>query len=96
MYLVTEGVVDLFCKGRVLATLGKGDIFGEMALVDYLPRSATAVAKTDCELVRIEEKDFNQLVQENPPFALSVMRVLVKRLRIMNELLSDVQRENLG
>ena len=86
LYIVKEGEVDLYCKGRILAKVEKGGIFGEMALIDYLPRSATAVAKTDCELVRVEEKDFRRIVKENPLFALEVMRVLVQRLRMMNSM----------
>ena len=88
MFIVKEGVVDLLYKGKFLATVEKGGIFGEMALIDFLPRSATAVAKTDCVLVPVDEKHFSRLVQETPAFALQVMRVLVQRLRLMNESLS--------
>ncbi len=84
MYIVKEGVVDLMYKGKLLATIEKGGIFGEMALIDFLPRSATAVAKSDCVLVPVDEKHFSRLVQETPAFALQVMRVLVQRLRLMN------------
>jgi CRP-like cAMP-binding protein len=86
MYIVKEGEVDLFYKGKFLTTVERGGIFGEMALIDYLPRSATAVAKADCTLVQVDEKHFMKLVQETPVFALQVMRVLVQRLRIMNEI----------
>lgn len=85
MYIVKEGVVDLMYKGKFLATVEKGGIFGEMALIDFLPRSATAVARTDCVLVPVDEKHFSRLVQETPAFALQVMRVLVQRVRLMNE-----------
>ena len=85
MYIVKEGVVDLVYKGKSLGTVEKGGIFGEMALIDFHPRSATAVAKTDCVLVPVDEKHFSRLVQETPAFALQVMRVLVQRLRSMNE-----------
>jgi CRP-like cAMP-binding protein len=87
MYIVKEGEVDLYYKGKFLATVEKGGIFGEMALIDYLTRSATATARTDCQLIPVDEKHFSRLVQETPAFALQVMRVLVQRLRIMNEML---------
>jgi len=87
MYIVKEGEVDLLYKGKFLGTVRQGGIFGEMSLIDFLSRSATAVAKTDCKLVPVDEKHFTRLVQETPAFALQVMRVLVQRLRIMNELL---------
>ncbi len=87
MYIVKEGEVDLYYRGKFLATIQKGGIFGEMALIDSLSRSASAVAKTDCQLVPVDEKHFTRLVQETPAFALQVMRILVQRLRIMNEML---------
>lgn len=87
MYIVKEGRVDLLYKGKLLASVEKGGIFGEMALIDYLPRSATALARTDCELVAVDENHFSRLVQETPTFALQVMRVLVHRLRLMNEMM---------
>jgi CRP-like cAMP-binding protein len=64
-----------------LAELSTNEIFGEMALIDDAPRSATAVAKTDVELVPISEKQFLFLVSQTPFFALKVMRVLARRLR---------------
>ena len=86
MYIVKEGEVDLLYKGKSLAAVTKGGIFGEMALIDYQPRSATAVAKSDCVLVPVNDQHFARLVQETPAFALQVMRVLVLRLRLMNEM----------
>lgn len=86
MYIVKEGEVDLFYKGNFIATVPQGGIFGEMALIDYLPRSATAVAKVACKLIPVDERHFTRLVQETPAFALQVMRVLVQRLRLMNEM----------
>ena len=57
------------------------EFFGEMALIDGGIRSASAVAKTDCALVPINEKQFLFMVQETPFFALIVMRTLTARLR---------------
>ena len=56
-------------------------MFGEMALVDSEPRSAEAVARTDCKLVPINKKRFAFLVTETPFFALEVMQVMANRLR---------------
>jgi CRP-like cAMP-binding protein len=84
MYIVSEGVVELSVKGKVIATVSKGGIFGEMALIDDKPRSATARAKTDCEFATIDEAKFFELVHEKPSFALEVMKVLVERLRMMD------------
>jgi CRP/FNR family transcriptional regulator, cyclic AMP receptor protein len=56
-----------------------------MALVDQSPRSATAIARTDCTVIPINEKHFLFMVEETPFFALTVLRTLTKRLRRMDE-----------
>ena len=70
-----------------MADLTADNIFGEMALIDSEPRSATAVAITDVELVPISEKQFLFLVSQTPYFALRLMRVLAQRLRATNKAL---------
>lgn len=85
MYVVRTGEITVERDGRVMETLGAGDIFGEMALIDGAPRSATARAKTDCEVAPINEKTFLFLVHETPFFAIAVMRTLAGRLRHMNQ-----------
>jgi CRP/FNR family cyclic AMP-dependent transcriptional regulator len=81
MYGVQEGVVNVLSGEQALETIGPGGIFGEMALIDHEPRSATVVAKTDCKLVIIDEPSFLFKVQHNPIFALYVMQVIAERLR---------------
>src|SRR5258708_38598738 len=85
MYVVLEGEVELAIGPRVLETLGPGEPFGEMALIDQAPRTATAVAKTPCKLAVIPEKRFLFMVQTTPHFALQIMKVMADRLRKMNE-----------
>ena len=87
MYVVRSGEVDIEIDGKVIETLSEGAIFGEMALIDGSARSATARAKTPCEVSPIAERNFLLLVDEMPFFALSVMRALVDRLRRVNKLL---------
>jgi CRP/FNR family transcriptional regulator, cyclic AMP receptor protein len=72
---------------RTVAELTSDTIFGEMALIDDEPRSATAIAATDVELVPVSEKQFLFLVSQTPYFALKVMRVLAQRLRKTNKTL---------
>ena len=81
MYVVLDGQVDLTDDVRVVETADPGDIFGEMALIDYSPRSLTAVARTDCRMTPIDENRFNFLVGQTPFFALHVMGVMAQRLR---------------
>ena len=85
MYVVLEGEVELTIDSKVLETLGPGEPFGEMALIDQAPRVATAVAKTRCRLAVIPEKRFLFMVQTTPHFALQIMKVMADRLRKMNE-----------
>jgi CRP-like cAMP-binding protein len=81
MYAVLEGRVDLENDGRVFDTVGPGGIFGELALIEPQPRTATATAKTACRLAPIDRKRFSYLVRGEPEFALQVMQVLVARVR---------------
>jgi CRP/FNR family cyclic AMP-dependent transcriptional regulator len=85
MYVVVEGEVDLLVKGKLVEHLGPGGVLGEMALLDNVPRSASAIAKTACRLVEINEKRFKFLVQQTPNFALQLMRVIADRLRRMDD-----------
>jgi CRP/FNR family cyclic AMP-dependent transcriptional regulator len=83
-FVIQSGKVDIQLGNRLLGTLGDHDIFGEMALIDPAPRSATAIAKTDAKLVPVGEKQFLFLVSRTPHFALNVMRTLARRLRAQN------------
>lgn len=81
MYVVQEGEVELQIDGGLIDLIGPRGIFGEMGLIDQTPRSATAIARTDCKIVPIDQKRFTFLVDETPNFALTVMRVMSDRLR---------------
>jgi CRP/FNR family cyclic AMP-dependent transcriptional regulator len=83
-FVIQQGKVDIQLGNRLLGTLGDHDIFGEMALIDAAPRSATAIAKTDVKIVPVGEKQFLFLVGRTPHFALNVMRTLARRLRVTN------------
>lgn len=81
MYVIQAGELDVRLDGVYIRTLDKGEIFGEMALIDGSPHSADIVAKTDCTVTPIDERRFLFLVHENPIFALHIMRIMAKRLR---------------
>jgi CRP/FNR family transcriptional regulator, cyclic AMP receptor protein len=81
LYVVRSGDVRLHNGDEQIETVTSGGIFGEMALVDGLGRSASATAATDCELVALDERRFQYMVQETPFFAQAVMRVMAERLR---------------
>ena len=85
MFVVRSGKVEIKVHGQTVEEVLPGGLFGEMALIDHSPRSATVVAVADTELVPINERLFVILVQDTPFFALDVMRVLVERIRLMNQ-----------
>ena|SRR5215469_3172670 len=89
MYVVKTGEVDLMIRQQVVETVTEDGFFGELALIDQTPRSATAIAKTDCALIQIDETQFLSLVQEAPFFALIVMRTLAARIRRRNAMKSS-------
>jgi CRP/FNR family cyclic AMP-dependent transcriptional regulator len=85
MYIVKEGEVDVMIGDKILETAGPGAFLGEISVIDGKPRSATAIAKSNCKLILIDEKRFTFLVQQNPQFSLHLMRELANRLRTMDE-----------
>ncbi len=81
MYLLLEGEVDLSVKKKVIGAVGKGEVFGEMASISQLPRTATATARTACSVISLDEKEFNTAIEKSPEFALMLMSIIIGRLR---------------
>lgn len=88
MYVVLEGRVAISIKNAVVETCGVGGTFGEMALVDQSPRTATATAETEVSLLAINRATLLTLIKEKPDFAMALLRVVAERLRYMNSLLA--------
>jgi len=86
-YVIQRGRVRILSGNRLLETLGENEIFGEMALIDDSPRSATAAAETDVAVAPVTEEQYLFLVRHTPFFALKVLRVLAQRLRAQNKAL---------
>ncbi len=93
MYVVVEGAIDVRLAGTLLETVEPGGMIGEMALIEQLPRSATAIAKVDSKVSAVDRKRFLFLVQNHPFFALQVMEVLANRLRRMDDTLTKALPE---
>jgi CRP-like cAMP-binding protein len=92
MYVIESGEVEirkmLGGAAQVLATLGKGDFFGEMCMLeDETPRSATAFAVEDVQAVMIDQSAFTFILEHNPEIAIRMMRKLVNRLQQTTDLL---------
>jgi CRP-like cAMP-binding protein len=90
MYLLLEGQVGLAAKGRPLGVVKVGEIFGEMAAISDSPRSATALAKTQCRVIALDDRQFTGALQKKPEFALMMLGVMIQRLRGMIARLSGV------
>lgn len=80
MYVVLDGIVIIQVAGRRLATVGPGGIVGEMALISKQPRSATAIAETDCMLAPIDADQFYALKQQMPTLLGELLDTLSERL----------------
>jgi CRP-like cAMP-binding protein len=94
MYVIQSGTVELMKKtgrgdGKSLATLEKGDFFGEMSILEDVPRTATARAKTDCELIKINQSTFDEMLRHNTEIAVRMLRKLSRRLRETTKLLEE-------
>jgi CRP-like cAMP-binding protein len=90
-FVIIEGDVEIFktdADGTVypLAMVSSGSSVGEFAMIDRQPRSASARAKTSVRATRISEAAYEHLLEELPEWAMSVMRALVERLRMTNEI----------
>jgi len=82
-YLVQTGSVEIFKEGseEVLNTVGAGGIFGEMALIDDQPRSASARAISPCNVIVINRPMFEQKLKGSDPFVQALLKILVGNLR---------------
>ncbi|EMJ99506.1 cyclic nucleotide-binding domain protein [Leptospira sp. B5-022] len=92
MYIIISGTVEIFFTHKNSATrlalMKKGDFFGEMALFRAKPRTATARAVMDTEMVAVESKQqLERYLIANPEFAAKMVRILADRLANTNELL---------
>jgi len=90
MFIILKGEVDVIVytadgKEVLLATLREPEMFGEIALFDGQPRTATVIAKTDCELIRLTRAEFVEIIKEDPSMLFRLVRILVKRIRETDE-----------
>ena len=91
-FIIQSGEVEIFKKNSVgkrlpLAVVGEGSAIGEFAMIDRLPRSATARALTVVAAVKVSESAYQKLIADLPDWAMSVMSALVDRLRQTNEII---------
>jgi CRP-like cAMP-binding protein len=94
MFIIQDGEVEIIKhiagESHVLSRLEKGDFFGEMALLEALPRTADAVAVTEVRVVAINGSRFDEMLRKNPEVAVRIIRKYSKRLREANTLLEKL------
>jgi len=80
-FVIAEGRAEVVRGGRRLASLGPGDVVGELSLIDGEPRSATVRATTDMEVLEISSQDLNRLLRKTPAVRRKLLEALATRLR---------------
>jgi CRP/FNR family transcriptional regulator, cyclic AMP receptor protein len=88
-YVVLKGKADVVLKGKAIATFGPGDHFGELALLDGGPRTASVVAKTDMDLLVLGQREFLALLEEIPGLSRKIMGNLASQIRRLDDTLYD-------
>ena len=95
LYIIVNGKVKithttLDGQEAMLAIFGAGDFFGELALLDDSPRSATAEALEETETLTLHREEFIRYIGDNPDFALHVLHTLAQHIRRLNNQISDI------
>lgn len=80
-FVIADGELEVSVAGAPSGRLAPGDTFGEMALLDGLPRSATVTSSTDATLIGIDRSTFRELVTDSPAIALAMLDVMSRRVR---------------
>lgn len=78
--LIIEGEADIVKDGVAVATIGAGDYFGEVALLDSITRTASVVARTELRLEVLDRRGFNTLLDDQPRLSRSILKGLAHRL----------------
>jgi CRP/FNR family cyclic AMP-dependent transcriptional regulator len=89
MYYLVEGSVGLIRSKKTLDIIKAGEVFGEMAVISEQPRSAAAVARSDCKALSMDTRQFQQALQATPEFALMLMNIMNNRLRLTVALMNQ-------
>jgi CRP/FNR family transcriptional regulator, cyclic AMP receptor protein len=99
MFIIIQGLVEIRkstgqSSSKILTTLQKGDMFGEMAIIEKQPRSATAVAVQPTRVLVLNEKLYESMLDSNPDFARKMNRVLSERIRRADAIIQNIMSTN--
>lgn len=84
-YLITSGRAKVVRSGRVLARLSPGEFFGELSVLDQLPRTAHVIAEEPTSCLALASWDFSKLLEENPQITMGLLREVARRLRAADD-----------
>lgn len=84
-YLIVNGKTRVVHDGKVIATLGPGEFFGELSLLDQQPRMAHVIAEGPTTCLALASWDFTKLLEKNPKVTLSILREVARRLRTSSD-----------
>lgn len=99
MFIIIQGEVEIRKRTsakafKTLVTFHEGDIFGEMALIEKKPRSATAIALKPCRMLVMNEVLLDTMIENNPDFAKKMIRILSERIRKANLIIQNMAGTN--
>jgi CRP/FNR family transcriptional regulator, cyclic AMP receptor protein len=99
MFIIIQGVVEIRkstgpSSSKILTTLQKGDMFGEMAIIEKQPRSATAVAVQPTRVLVLNDRLYDSMLGSNPDFARKMNRVLSERIRRADSIIQNIMTTN--
>jgi signal transduction histidine kinase len=101
LYIVAEGNIVISKKivegeeDRILRLGGRGDVVGEMALIQSVPRAATVRTTTECTVLEMEKGDFELILRRSPRMAIDIIRITLDRLRANDQrMIQDLQKTN--
>ncbi|PAX60474.1 Crp/Fnr family transcriptional regulator [Brunnivagina elsteri] len=89
LYVVISGRIKIHVADRQLAVFSKGESFGEMAIFDTQPRSATATTLEPCECLELTQEQLYDAIEETPEISLNIIRTLSRRIRNLNQLINE-------
>lgn len=94
LYIVVSGRVKVHIGNQHLAVFPKGESFGEMAVFDAQPRSASAITLEPCECLELTQEQLYEAIEETPEIAVNIIGVLSRRIRELNEKINAIGAKN--
>ena len=89
-YVILEGEIEVYKHNKLVATLQENQIFGEIALVDQRPRTATCIAKTSVTLGQVTRQNYLTLLKHRPEAINPILRIVADRMRNLMEMVEEI------